>query len=52
MITKLEKRDVLIKLIENMDAIDIKQLLAYAAGYEAGKTTQAYIKEEKAKEVI
>lgn len=38
--TKSNNRNVLIKLIEGLDATDIQLLLAFAAGYEAGKTNQ------------
>ncbi|MCI8534845.1 MAG: hypothetical protein HFG68_04645 [Hungatella sp.] len=34
-----DNRNLLIKLINKMDNLDMQQILAYAAGYEAGKTS-------------
>jgi len=44
----LADRTVLVKLIERMNDTDIKQVLAYAAGYEACKIGQlpSHIKED------
>lgn len=36
----LDNRSTLIKLIECMSDMDIRQMLAYATGYEAGKISQ------------
>lgn len=38
--TELDNRNMLIKLIECMSHTDIQQMLAYAAGYEAGKISR------------
>lgn len=35
--TKFDNRKVLMKLIEKLDTPDMMQMLAFAAGYEAGK---------------
>ena len=35
--TELDNKTILKKLIAHMDNADIQQMLAYAAGYEAGK---------------
>lgn len=35
----LDNRNLLIKMINKMDNLDMQQILAYAAGYEAGKTS-------------
>ena len=35
--TKFDNRMVLAKLIEKLDTPDMMQMLAFAAGYEAGK---------------
>lgn len=35
----LDNRNLLIKLINEMNDLDMRQILAYAAGYEAGKTS-------------
>lgn len=40
MTTKLDSRAALTELIEKLDAPDMKQILAFAAGYEAGKLSQ------------
>lgn len=37
---ELDKRNLLIKLISVMNDSDTQQVLAYAAGYEAGKISQ------------
>lgn len=37
MYTKFDNRTALIKLVEKLDSADMKQILAYVAGYEAGK---------------
>jgi len=38
--TGLNNRTILIKLIEHMSETDTQQMLAYAAGYEAGRISQ------------
>lgn len=38
--TELDKRAVLANLLEKMSDSDTLQMLAYAAGYEAGKISQ------------
>lgn len=37
---KMDNRSTLSKLIENMSDTDLRQVLAYAVGYEAGKVSQ------------
>lgn len=37
----------LIKLLDKLDECDIQQLLAFAAGYEAGKLSQTVLTEKK-----
>lgn len=37
---ELDKRTILVKLIADMSDLDTQQMLAYAAGYEAGKISQ------------
>lgn len=36
----LDNRSTLVKLIERMSDMDVRQMLAYATGYEAGKISQ------------
>lgn len=38
--TKCDYRANLVKLIEKLDVPDMKQILAFAAGYEAGKISR------------
>lgn len=38
--TELNKRDILVNLLKEMNDTDTLQMLAYAAGYEAGKISQ------------
>lgn len=38
--TTLDNRSALTRLIESMSDIDVRQMLAYATGYEAGKISQ------------
>lgn len=38
--TELDNRTILVKLIERMSDTDTQQMLAYAAGYEAGRISQ------------
>ncbi len=40
MSTVLDQRSLLMKLIKTMSDSDARQILAYAAGYEAGKINQ------------
>ena len=40
----LDNRSVLIKLINEMNALDVQQMIAYAAGYEAGKTSHVSLR--------
>lgn len=35
-----DNRSILARLINGMSDIDVRQMLAYAAGYEAGKISQ------------
>ena len=37
---ELDNRSTLVKLIERMSDMDVRQMLAYATGYEAGKISQ------------
>lgn len=37
--TELDSRAILTKLIGRMSDTDVQQMLAYAAGYEAGRTS-------------
>ena len=37
MYTKLDNRTVLKQIVERLDVSEIKQLISFAAGYEAGK---------------
>lgn len=41
MSTKLDNRKILVNLIEKLDSSDMNQVLAYTAGYEAGKLVYA-----------
>ncbi len=36
----LNDRSTLVRLIERMSDMDVRQMLAYATGYEAGKISQ------------
>ncbi len=36
----LNNRSTLVRLIERMSDMDVRQMLAYATGYEAGKISQ------------
>lgn len=36
----LDNRSTLVRLIERMSDMDVRQMLAYATGYEAGKISQ------------
>lgn len=36
----LDDRSNLVRLIERMSDMDVRQMLAYATGYEAGKISQ------------
>lgn len=36
----LDNRSTLVRLIEHMSDMDVRQMLAYATGYEAGKISQ------------
>lgn len=38
--TELSNRTILIQLIERMNDADAQQMLAYAAGYEAGRISR------------
>ena len=38
--TALDNRSTLVRLIERMSDMDVRQMLAYATGYEAGKISQ------------
>ena len=40
----LDNRNLLIKLINEMNALDVQQMIAYAAGYEAGKTSHVTLR--------
>lgn len=40
--TELNNRTVLAKIVECMNDSDTKQILAYAAGYEAGKINRIH----------
>ncbi len=40
---KMDNRGTLVKLIESMNDMDLRQMLAYAVGYEAGKISQQVI---------
>ena len=40
MSAKSDNRILLTKIVESLDAPDMKQIIAYAAGYEAGKLKQ------------
>lgn len=40
--TRLDNRAILVNLVKHMDGPDMKQMLAYAAGYEAGKINLIY----------
>lgn len=44
----LDNRSALAKLIEHMSDMDVRQMLAYATGYEAGKISQPiqYVEEQ------
>lgn len=42
--TELDKRATLAKIIKNMSDADTQQMLAYAAGYEAGRISQNHSK--------
>lgn len=44
---ELDKRTVLAKLINLMDDSDAQQMLAYAAGYEAGRISKTENKKQK-----
>lgn len=39
--TELSNRTILIQLIERMNDADAQQMLAYAAGYEAGRISRS-----------
>ena len=45
--TALDNRSTLIRLIERMSDMDVRQMLAYATGYEAGKISQPIQYSEK-----
>lgn len=47
MSTELDNKTTLMKMISNMNDTDTQQMLAYAAGYEAGKISQHHTKEKK-----
>ncbi|MFG6367816.1 MAG: hypothetical protein K1W16_05225 [Lachnospiraceae bacterium] len=36
-----DNRSILTRLIEGMSDMDVRQMLAYATGYEAGKISQS-----------
>lgn len=46
----LDNRSTLTRLIEGMSDMDVQQMLAYAAGYEAGKISRPIqFKEEQSR---
>lgn len=45
--SELDKRNFLIKLISVMNDSDTQQVLAYAAGYEAGRISKTENKKQK-----
>lgn len=45
--TELDNRAILVKLIEHMSNTDTQQILAYAAGYEAGRISKTENKKQK-----
>ena len=45
--TALDNRSTLVRLIERMSDMDVRQMLAYATGYEAGKISQTIQYSEK-----
>ncbi|MCI8890510.1 hypothetical protein [Sporofaciens musculi] len=47
-----DNRSTLVKLIERMSDMDVRQMLAYATGYEAGKISQLYGEEQSRNSTI